>query len=444
MASPKVRRLGLRGRWLVMLLLSVRCTGQNESGALPPLQACDRVEERTLAFDEVLTPSALSLNGLAARIGTTVTPGRWLAADGSSELTFELGPLSSAREVSTQTKDGFVCSREIELQSVTIRTSDGGIDVQVPARIRQGDPDALELKVTLPALPEAYLASAVWPPDVKWARVWAAAYDLAPQDGSSPSLVVSFNFDGPSPGVRAAAFEGGDVIGAWDTDARAAPPGPPVPYTPSPPLTSACVGAEAFQGETVEKPSFPTAAAALGALTGTWARCLDHATSDHVGLRILPDGSWQQLGLESGELVARSGFGHEGFLEFHDDSGITGGASSYQAVLLPSGRHYGTPRSDFDDFSTPASERALIFRSVEEGWPAAVYLPTTLPVRAEPPAYAEGERAGAEACEQGEAGIMPTIEQTAATLTGEYVLCSGELRGGVSTIRFGESSLELS
>ncbi|HWO08460.1 MAG TPA: hypothetical protein VNN80_03240, partial [Polyangiaceae bacterium] len=87
MASPKVRRLGLRGRWLVMLLLSVRCTGQNESGALPPLQACDRVEERTLAFDEVLTPSALSLNGLAARIGTTVTPGRWLAADGSSELT---------------------------------------------------------------------------------------------------------------------------------------------------------------------------------------------------------------------------------------------------------------------------------------------------------------------------------------------------------------------
>jgi hypothetical protein len=100
-------------------------------------------------------------------------------------------------------------------------------------------------------------------------------------------------------------------------------------------------------------------------------------------------------------------------------------------------------RSHLNDRLTHASSRALVFGSSNEGWPAAVYLPTALTPSSEPPLYADGERAGEAACAQGESGIVTSAEESAAALTGEYVLCSGSLPGDIAKIRFGEASLEL-
>jgi hypothetical protein len=278
--------------------------------------ACDESRTRNPPLGEVLEPLGRSLQDLALSIGAPVTPGRWLATAAPSELSFELGPIVSALETSVYGM-GYLCGWELDVQSVTLRTSDGAIDTQLPAVLRRPDfnyPYTVVMDVALGALPQVYLGPAVWSLDEPWMQQWVDAYRLAPRDPGALALVIAVELAGPSPAVRAAAFESGAVLGVWSSDAYELPPGPPLTFTPSEPLAVACDGAAEFQSDTLEYTSFPSAAAALEGMVGTWARCLDNATAEHVGLRILPDGSWQHVVLESGALVARSGFGHEGFV----------------------------------------------------------------------------------------------------------------------------------
>lgn len=434
----------MTGRWklLGLAVLVIACRRGGQSGTEgDSLVRCLEDEPRQAAFDRRLEPLGQSLSDLAATIGTTQTPGRWLAT-GAAPLSFELGPILSAQEVVWHDDRGSVCNWRLDVQSVTLRSPQDTFVLEAPASIIPGapgnQPGVVRVEVSLAGLPEVYLAPAPWAPDATFAESWrtkAALERFGPTLGFPHSLVIYFDFqEGSQALVRAYAFADDRVIGVWDSDELAIPPGPPLTFTPSVQLAGDCVGAEPFQGEALEYTPFSSATEALEGMTGTWTRCLDHEASEHVGLRVLPDGSWQELSLDSGELVARRGFGHEGYLHLVDTSEINGRPGLFYVGLLPSSSRY---------TGTHASERALVFRSEHEFWPAAVYLPATLPVRAELPAHADGERAGVAGCESAESGIVSGFDELAAALTGEYVLCSGALGDGIARIRFGASSLEL-
>ena len=115
----------------------------------------------------------------------------------------------------------------------------------------------------------------------------------------------------------------------------------------------------------------------------------------------------------------------------------------YQVRLDPFGRRYEGNEANGPDFTTVASADVLRFDGFGPNWPAAVYLPTTAPVRSSAPEYADGERAGPAACEHVERGIVSTNADWATILTGDFVLCSGSLRDGLARIHFDESSLTL-
>ena len=104
----------------------------------------------------------------------------------------------------------------------------------------------------------------------------------------------------------------------------------------------------------------------------------------------------------------------------------------------PFGRRADSQDGTWSDVTAPAWEPALRFSSANGEWPVAVYQRTTLPVRAAAPDYADGERAGATACSRTEQGIVPSLQESLALLSGDFVLCSGATRS-----HFDASSLQM-
>lgn len=403
--------------------------------------ACMGTTERLVAPDEVLPGFDGSMEELVARITARDVEGLWLSTGVRTKLSIELSPCSAVRQVSYIDKG---CGSYLTIDALTVRSPDDVVLAQVPARLalQYPQPGQAMLLATLPTLPSEYTGPALWPLDEPRASGQLAAYDIAAHstDGS-PGLYVSYQLDSSPAELLAGIYDDGRVLGIWSTREDDLPSGPPTLYTPDALVTNACVGAESFQSNSFEATPFPSIAAATAGISGTWARCTDSAPSSHAGLQILPDGTWRDFTIEAGELVARSGFEHEGFLGWNPlGSPIP---NLFQASLLPMGRHPESHRSSWDDVSMGASDRALVFPGGPEGWPAAVYLPTTLPVRATPPEYADGERAGAAACTRTEHGIVPTLEESATLLSGDFVLCSGSLHGGVTRLHFGPTSVEL-
>jgi hypothetical protein len=292
---------------------------------------------------------------------------------------------------------------------------------------------------------------AIWPPDEHHAAQWLQGLPIGPYSGRLPLvdgpllLEMQYTVDRSPPDVAAVIYDSRRILGVWAPNGSSPVSGPPYPYTPDPLLASECAGAEQYEGG--RQPPFtayPSPDAALAGMVGTWARCRDPLPSSHAGLQILPDGSWRDFTVEGGELVARRGFEHEGFLHVVGGGSSDGASGAYGLDLWPFGRRAdGNDTSCCDGSGTHAWEPALVFLSDVEEWPAAVYRRTTLPVRAAAPEYADGERAGAAACAHTEQGIVPTGEESASLLSGDFVLCSGALGNGATRLRFGPASVEL-
>lgn len=148
-----------------------------------------------------------------------------------------------------------------------------------------------------------------------------------PDASQAGEVTLGARFDSSVPQVvDVALFEGEDVFGYWSSDpaTQIPPPLPPEPVLYAPPalLADSCALAADFEFfGAVRYSAFESEAAAREGITGTWARCTDYASSEHVALQIHEDGSWNHVVLEGGKLVERRGFGHEGHLWLSDAEG---------------------------------------------------------------------------------------------------------------------------
>ncbi|HKO91672.1 MAG TPA: hypothetical protein VJU61_10990 [Polyangiaceae bacterium] len=411
--------------------------------------ACDETPPRDVTPDEVLPFFGRSLNDLAATLAGVTAPGLpgvWFSTGTRAELSVVIPAGTAARQLSSVARDGWICASLLEIEALEVRSSDGVIVARMPARVRAPG-SVLLLDATLPPLPDGYLGQAAWAGYASIPPLLADFADPAPS-GAAPTLRVAIEQGFAPPYTQAGVFHGQDISGFWTTQPMGLPFGPPTPYTPSAPLAAECAGADVFADERRAYTPFSDAAAALQGIAGTWLRCRDNAASAHAGLEILPDGSWHHFELEGGELVARFGFEHEGFVEVSyslspNEPPDTQGPGPYDVRLEPLGRRFEGNVWFGADSMTGASEEALVFNMYGPNWPAAVYLPTSAPVRAAAPEYADGQRAGAAACERGERGIVSTNEELASLLTGDFILCSGTPRDGLARIHFEESSVTL-
>jgi hypothetical protein len=402
---------------------------------------CRSTEPRSVEPDQIPTLFDRSLSELTRALSVHDVPGLWLATGTRPQLSIELGAAGASE--TARVGNGRLCASILELDA-TIRSSDGVLDAQVRAHLGYDGEGMVVLEAPLPALPAAYLGRAAWPRDEEHAAEWAA--DLETRrvavafKGSPPTLFAEYHFDTSPFDATAYVYNGQKMVGVWNTIGQSWVVGPPYPYAPDALLAGACADAQHYQDvyDSAAFTPYASAEAALASSVGSWARCLDPVPSSHAGLQILPDGSWRDFTVEGGELVARFGFEHEGFLEAWD-----GGRGSYSISLLPFGRRADGQEGTGSSLAAPAGEPALRFDSENGEWPAAVYQRTTLPVRAAPPEYRDGERAGAAACSHTEQGIVPSLQESLALLSGDFVLCSGALRSGATRLHFDASSVQL-
>lgn len=388
---------------------------------------------RSVAMDEVLrwfefTPRQLAQELAMARLG-----GRWLAAQ-RAELSIELDAAQGVRTLSLPGHPDGNCS-EVEA-SLIVKTSDGALDAVVPARIWP-DRTGFTLDAALPALPSVLLGPA-YPPDVTHVRGLLGEMPVLPGPALRVSLTIGAGMQ------QAIVYDAVGPRGVWLRDPLGLPPGSPTPFTADPLFTGSCAGAEERLGDFGHHTPFESSSAALAGVAKVWARCLDGMPASHAGIEISPDGSWRHFDLEAGELVARSGFGHEGYVKLIDTSSMNG-AGFFQLELQPFGRNHEVELPFISERITHASDQALLFRSynVAEDWPAAVYQPAQLSVRSLAPEFTDGERAGSAACDRPEHGLVFDASAAAPLLRGEFVLCTGSLQGGVARLRFEPGLIEL-
>jgi hypothetical protein len=233
--------------------------------------------------------------------------------------------------------------------------------------------------------------------------------------------------DAPPPAVN--------VAGSSEPSARS--------YVPDALFADACSGAADVVEELYVDDAYPDADAAIAAMAGTWALCVDRPVSSNAGVQLLADGSWRDFSVAAGELVAGSGFHHEGNMQLIDTSVLNNQPGQFQVDFLPYGLDYGDQSAlRVSKFYVWASNRALVFGT---GNPRnrAVYLPVDLPVRVPPPEYADGARAGAAGCAGGERGIVATRSEALSLLSGDFVVCSGGLREGETGLRFEGTTLSV-
>jgi hypothetical protein len=379
--------------------------------------------------DKVLTRFGQSPKEVVESVDALELPGLWLTTGTGTQLSVEVSDLVDAGTVAC----GAVLHVDV---NVTVRTADGVIEAT--SGVLAKHPGGRVLHVPLPDLAEDHRGRVNWGTYPEFPN---GLFGSDPVNTDTPVLEVAFDYqDDPF----AAVIHEGRVLGAWARNRWDLPSGPPVDYTPPPELTTACDGAERFlpaQSGSVQYTSYPSADAAKAGIAGAWARCRDDAPSNHVGIQILPDGSWRRLALENGELVARSGFEEEGTLRLTERTPMND-HPGFEVSLAPFGRHPDSELASYSGDSFLAWDQALVIPSSADGWPGAVYLPTTLRVRSPVAEFADGERAGETACAHGEQDMLPGIE-SAATLTGDYVLCSGALNSGVTRIHFDETEVDL-
>jgi hypothetical protein len=212
-------------------------------------------------------------------------------------------------------------------------------------------------------------------------------------------------------------------------------------YLPDAAFADLCSSATQFVGAELDYTPFPDVASAVPGVAGTWLRCYDNDDSTHAGVQISPDGSWRDFIVDAGELVARSGFEHEGFVHALDGGVVNPDSPGLVHLdLRPYGLDYESLPRGGNKLGTWASERALVFQT---NGGTAVYLRVALPVRDVAFGYADDERAGSAACLTGEQRIIPTLDESAAMLRGDFVRCRGSLRDEPDQLHFEASSVEL-
>lgn len=388
---------------------------------------------RNVAPDEAVGWLEFTPRQLARALATAPLAGRWLATE-RAELSIELDPAQGVRTLSVPSHPDGDCS-EVEA-SLVVKTSDGALDLVVPASIWR-DYAGFTLDAALPALPTA-LRGPAYPPDV--AHVSRLLGEVPALHGPALRLSLSIG-DGLQ---QAVVYDEAGPRGVWQRDPLQLPLGAPTQFTPDPLFTASCTGADALQADFGHHTSFASSSAALSGVAQVWARCRDGMPVSHEGIEISADGSWRHFDLEAGELVARSGFGHEGYVQLLDTSAMNG-AGFFQLNLEPFGRNHGAQLPILSERSTPASTQALVFRTynASEDWPAAVYQPVALGVRSVAPQFADGERAGSTACDRAEHGLVFDGAAAAPLLSGEFVLCSGGLQSGAARLRFEPALIEL-
>jgi len=434
-ASSRACRLGTTGSLCLGLSL-IGCAGEE---GLPDSPGPPCTGEATEVVDE---NEPVYLRGTVGDVfeqiqGERTTSGYWIATGEPVDLTWSITSLVTARRHSTTgIEGGCYSTHELDVD-LSLRTSDGIIDEQSVATVDLGYIATAGFLTTPVTVPESHRGEPMWPPDGQSAKGILA--DVAQPKPDEPTFRTRLWLDGTESPPALGVLDGDNVIGVWlDTYD---PWGPPDDFVAGDEFADACVGAEDFRGSEWEYTPFESTEEVMDAVAGVWVRCLDNLAPGPAGIRIQPDGSWSHVVLEDGELVEQRGFEHEGYLWLPDISSSLGQAT---IGLFPFGRDFAREVNTFDDWATFASTRALVFHTDAPSWPAAVYLPVEMPVRTVTSDYESGERAGAGACEQGEQGIVPGLEESAEFLTGEFVLCKGTLPGDVAILRFEGAEVELS
>jgi hypothetical protein len=394
-------------------------------------QGCREDEPVDVPLDETLAELATSpLEVLAQLEKTPDMPGVWFDSGRSSSLSLRAVGDAAARVVTSSEEGGLgtLCSYRLEIKTqLRVTSHDGILDQEVSATV-QASPGLHTVRAQL-----SELDAESWLPPAGWQD--QSVTQLSTFLGSAPGLVLGGIFGVEERERLKLLVEHDGALVAFWSDGRLPSPlpaGNPVLHVPEPELAESCGGAEplSMPTELLYTP-YSNLDAALEGLAGAYARCVDTKEGDHVGLQIHPDGSWNQLVLVDGALLPRFGFGREGYVQLRDVSVMNGKPGLVQLDLHP--------------FSfTLAYEPALVFYPAAPHWPSTVYLRTALPVAsATEVAYAPGERAGIPACGVPERGVVPPLAAADEALLGDFVLCSGELAGGVTGLRFSSGSVEL-
>lgn len=204
------------------------------------------------------------------------------------------------------------------------------------------------------------------------------------------------------------------------------------PFQRTAPIDTMC---DAAQPADVSASFSPGIVDLSGKLSNVWLRCSGKSTGfpDHDGLAITATG-WKHIAYRDGAWIEELGFGHEGAIEILDTS-INGPGSQQVAFwdMLPF-----TFASPSVDLSSSATSLRLELGGRGSYGFEGLYIASDLTVGAAQPAFAEGERAGAAACDKGEAhlhrvGAAPDIS---AALAGSWVFCSGSFRPDATGIEF--------
>lgn len=431
------RRAQIRawGLWLTLLALLAACGGpvateeggqsgtdESDGGSAckpHPTQALapeDRISEVGLTADEVLARivEPLSLTGL------------WFASRDSSELTVQSSNMS-VQYTPSRTDDGVVCDWSLEVAaSLNVASRDGFVAVAAPANISWGVGGTVLIRAALPEVDVEGVPVADLP--VSYGLSVALHQALGNVSGV---VLAGLMYDDV---VSLALYRDADVLGFWTSNPELVPLPPvnPTPYEPPPALREGCMGAAAFRDQDAQPQAvFANEEAARLGIAATWLRCLDNVESSHVGLQLHPDGTWNELVLEQGELRPRRGFDHEG-VAYLQAASMLQSPGLFQVDFLPGAR------------AARASSEALVLWPQETHWPAPVYLRSELAVSAaETAVHARGARTGDAGCDVTEQGVTPLFEDVVPLLTGEYTLCSGALPGNVARIRFAADHVEL-
>ncbi len=400
-------------------------------------EGCTADEPVDVPLDQTLAELSTSPREVLAQLEKTPDmPGVWFDSGRSSSLTLTAVGDPTARVLTSRASDprisdgsGRVCSYQLEIETqLRVTSSDGILDQEVSATVR-ASAGFYTVRAQLSEMDaKSWLAPADWQDQSVTA--------LSAFVGTAPGLVLAGIFgDEARERLKLLVERDGALVAFWSDGRLPYPPlptGNPILHVPEPELAESCSGAEALSTSTeLLYTPYTSLDAALQGLSGTYARCVDTKEGDHSGLQIHPDGSWNQLVLEDGMLVPRFGFGSEGFVQLNDSSAMNEKPGLVEVKLDPF-------------TSTFVYEPALVSSPDAQYWPSTVYMRTALSVAsAAEPAYAPGERAGMPACGVRERGIVPPLAAADEALLGDFVLCSGELAGGVTGLRFSSGFVEL-
>jgi hypothetical protein len=204
------------------------------------------------------------------------------------------------------------------------------------------------------------------------------------------------------------------------------------PFQRAAPIDDACAAAEPAD---VSASFSPGIADLSGKLSKVWLRCSGASTGfpAHDGIAISGTG-WRHISYRDGAWTEQTGFGHEGAVEILDTS-INGPGSQQVAFwdMLPF-----TFASPSVDMSSSATSLQLALGGRGSLGFDGLYVASDATVGAAALAYADGERAGAAACDKGEAHVhrAGSAADVSTALAGKWIFCSGSFRPDATGIEF--------